>query len=207
MLDAFVESEAVPAAWRRVISINWGPWRDVGMAARQIARPSRRDQREAFLRVAMTSEAAVAAFAGTLASAHPRVVVTGYDLHRAVSRAMQDRRQDEAARAESAADPVSPATDASARPQLSSGYEPPETDIERGLADIWRELTGVTTIGIHDDFFELGGHSLLATRVLARVSASLGVRLALRDIFEAPTVRRLAERIEAVATDREEILI
>lgn len=65
----------------------------------------------------------------------------------------------------------------------------------------------MTTIGIHDDFFELGGHSLLATRVLARVSASLGVRLALRDIFEAPTIRRLAERIEAVATDREEILI
>ncbi|HEY6432917.1 MAG TPA: SDR family NAD(P)-dependent oxidoreductase, partial [Acetobacteraceae bacterium] len=207
VLDAFVESEVVPAAWRRVLSINWGPWRDVGMAARQVTSRSHRDQREAFHRIAMTSEAAVAAFAGTLASAHPRVVVTGYDLHRAVSRAMQDRRQDDAAGAEGATDPVSLTTDASARPQLSSGYEPPETDIERSLAEIWRELTGVTAVGIHDDFFELGGHSLLATRVLARVSASLGVRLALRDVFEAPTIRRLAERIDAVATEREEILI
>ncbi len=207
VLDAFVESEAVPAAWRRVVSINWGPWRDAGMAARQIARPSRRDQREAFHRIAMTSETAVAAFAGILASAHPRLVVTGYDLHRTVSLAMQDRRQDDAFRVEGATDSVSPTTDASARPQLSSGYEPPETDIERCLAEIWRELMGVTTVGIHDDFFELGGHSLLATRVLARVSASLGVRLALRDIFEAPTIRRLAERIDAVAADREEILI
>jgi hypothetical protein len=54
--------------------------------------------------------------------------------------------------------------------------------------------------------------------VLARLTASLGVRLALRDIFAAPTIRSLAERIDAIAErrpsamvemsdDREEILI
>jgi hypothetical protein len=54
--------------------------------------------------------------------------------------------------------------------------------------------------------------------LLARVNASLGVRLALRDVFDAPTIRELARRIgemtpEAPASadtahdEREEILI
>ena len=83
---------------------------------------------------------------------------------------------------------------------------------------IWTELIGVTGLGVDDDFFDLGGHSLLATRVLARITAALGVRLALRDIFDAPTIRTLAERIDAtsgrrpsamveMSDDREEILI
>jgi hypothetical protein len=57
-------------------------------------------------------------------------------------------------------------------------------------------LLGVELIGRHDDFFELGGHSLLATRVLARVKESLGARLTLREVFEAPTVEKLAGRLE-----------
>jgi acyl carrier protein len=104
------------------------------------------------------------------------------------------------------------------RPELSSSFAPPATEIERRVAAIWTELLGIDSIGIHDDFFELGGHSLLATRVLARIDDACGVRLALRDVFDAPTIHRLAERIAAAAPaitgvsqspddDREEIEI
>ena len=47
-----------------------------------------------------------------------------------------------------------------------------------------------------DNFFELGGHSLLATAVLARIGQVFGLTIALRTIFEAPTVRALSERVE-----------
>ena len=80
------------------------------------------------------------------------------------------------------------------------------------LAAIWVELLGVDRVAAHDDFFHLGGHSLLATRVLARIRESLGVQLALRDMFDASTLQALAQRVqEGLATteanddDREEI--
>ncbi|MFN2416716.1 MAG: amino acid adenylation domain-containing protein [Pyrinomonadaceae bacterium] len=74
--------------------------------------------------------------------------------------------------------------------------EPPRTPTEESLAAMWGELLGVERVGVADDFFELGGHSLLATRLVARVRERFGVELALRKIFETPTVRGLAAEVD-----------
>jgi amino acid adenylation domain-containing protein len=73
----------------------------------------------------------------------------------------------------------------------------PRTPVEEMLAGIWGEVLGVERVGAEDDFFDLGGHSLLATRVASRVRAACGVELQVRALFEAPTLERLAERVEA----------
>ena len=104
-----------------------------------------------------------------------------------------------------------PGADGSARqsrPALSAAFEAPQTPLETSLAAIWSELLGIEAIGVQDNFFELGGHSLLATRVLSRVQESLGAQLTLRDIFDSPTVRKMAVCVaarKAGAEDREEI--
>ncbi|HEX8104872.1 MAG TPA: amino acid adenylation domain-containing protein [Solirubrobacteraceae bacterium] len=67
--------------------------------------------------------------------------------------------------------------------------------LEAHVAAIWSEVIGVSDIGPEDNFFELGGHSLQAGRVLARLASSTGVRLPLRTVFEAASVRDLSLRV------------
>ncbi|MEU7763198.1 phosphopantetheine-binding protein, partial [Micromonospora aurantiaca (nom. illeg.)] len=74
--------------------------------------------------------------------------------------------------------------------------EPPRTPTEEAIADVWRQVLRVDRIGIHDNFFHLGGHSLLATRVAIRLRAVFGCEVAVRTLFEQPTVARLAVAVE-----------
>jgi len=75
----------------------------------------------------------------------------------------------------------------------------PRTQVEETLAQIWREILGVTRVGIHDHFFELGGHSLLATQVVSRIRKTLKVDLPLRAIFDSPTIAGLAPTVESMS--------
>ncbi|MFZ0750089.1 MAG: amino acid adenylation domain-containing protein, partial [Pyrinomonadaceae bacterium] len=81
--------------------------------------------------------------------------------------------------------------------QSSSAYVPARTPTEELLAVIWADLLKVENAGIRDNFFELGGHSLLATQVISRIREVFDVEVALRELFEQPTIEALAVAIEA----------
>jgi acyl carrier protein len=79
-----------------------------------------------------------------------------------------------------------------------AGFDPPTSDVEKALADLWRHLLGVERIGRSDNFFELGGHSLMAMQLVSRVRDQFDADLPLKNLFEHPTLAGLAEVIEAL---------
>ncbi|MEM9566771.1 MAG: amino acid adenylation domain-containing protein [Cyanobacteria bacterium P01_E01_bin.34] len=89
------------------------------------------------------------------------------------------------------------------RSQLDTAFVKPTTELERTIAEIWQQVLGVDRVGLHDNFFDLGGHSLLLVQVHSQLLQELEARntpddtgeLSLVDLFQYPTVQRLADRI------------
>ena len=74
-------------------------------------------------------------------------------------------------------------------------YRAPANAIEEILAGIYADVLGLDRVGVEDSFFDLGGDSLSAMRLIAAINTSLGAGLAVRAVFDAPTVAQLARRI------------
>ncbi len=75
------------------------------------------------------------------------------------------------------------------------GYRAPANATEEILAGIYAQVLGLERVGVDDSFFDLGGDSLSAMRVIAAINTGLDAGLAVRAVFEAPTVAQLAPRI------------
>ncbi|HSR68613.1 MAG TPA: amino acid adenylation domain-containing protein [Acidobacteriota bacterium] len=72
----------------------------------------------------------------------------------------------------------------------------PEGQLQSALADLWKEVLGLTKVGRNDNFFAVGGNSLKCIQVLSRVDAAFGVQLSVRDFFSNPTIEGLADATE-----------
>ncbi|MBE9040090.1 AMP-binding protein, partial [Oscillatoriales cyanobacterium LEGE 11467] len=78
------------------------------------------------------------------------------------------------------------------KPTRETVAKTPQTEVESKLVCIWREVLGVSDIGIQDDFFELGGTSLSAVRAMSRIEEVFGKALGVATLFESSTIEQLA---------------
>jgi surfactin family lipopeptide synthetase A len=66
------------------------------------------------------------------------------------------------------------------------------SDLERKIADLWREALKRDDVGLNDNFFDAGGTSLLMLQIHTKLQV-LFPQVKVIDLFTYPTVRSLAE--------------
>jgi amino acid adenylation domain-containing protein len=71
----------------------------------------------------------------------------------------------------------------------------PETELERQIAAVWRDVLDTGAIGVHDNFFDVGGDSIASVRIAARLREA-GLPLKVRDLFEHQSVGALAACVQ-----------
>jgi amino acid adenylation domain-containing protein len=83
-------------------------------------------------------------------------------------------------------------------------FTAPSTPIEERLAVVLCALLELDQVSVHDNFFFLGGHSLLGTQLIAQIRCNFGVEVALRTLFDTPTIAELSSEIEQLILARVE---
>jgi len=73
-------------------------------------------------------------------------------------------------------------------------YEPPKTELEKQLVNIWQKVLRENRLGINDNFQYLGGDSIKAIGVYAEMS-KLNLKANFNDIFLYPTVKEFSKCI------------
>lgn len=79
------------------------------------------------------------------------------------------------------------------RPEISSDYVEPESNLEKELVNIWENFFRIDGVGIDDDFFELGGDSLKGMKLVNLYKNLLGEMVYVSIIFDALTIREIAQ--------------
>ena len=99
-----------------------------------------------------------------------------------------------------------PAPQPRAAEAADASHVPPRTPMERKLAAVWEQLFAPQRVSVTDDFFrELGGHSLLAARLVSELRQDPDLRgVSMLDVYEQPTVEKLAAKLERRLPNRHE---
>ncbi len=73
--------------------------------------------------------------------------------------------------------------------------EPPQSDMERHIAEVWSEVLGKRAIGRNANFFDLGGHSLLLAKTHVLLEERLEREIGIIELFRFPTVSSLSAHL------------
>jgi phthiocerol/phenolphthiocerol synthesis type-I polyketide synthase E len=187
--NCFLDAAAHAITTTRVLTVDWGSWKSVGMAV-TTALPEglERSRRRDVEALGMSVPEGLRALDTVLArAAVPQVTVSPVPVDDLIA----------------AAAAVQPA--AVDRDDPACTPRSPRQDAEQVVRDVLSEQLGVDDVGPDDGFFELGGNSLAAIQIVRAVNDRLGGRLTVADLFEAGTPARLAPLVVPAAPTAPEV--
>lgn len=72
----------------------------------------------------------------------------------------------------------------------------PTSPVEVLLAELWRQVLGISEVGVNQRFLDLGGDSILASLLVAKIQEQVEIEINLIDFFDAPTIAEQATIVE-----------
>jgi len=88
--------------------------------------------------------------------------------------------------------------------EMKQGSLEPRNEIERRVADIWREVLRKPTLGVLDNFFDLGGDSILAVQLTNRLAREFEVKISVPRLIQLATVAEIASWIDGLSSTNHE---
>ncbi len=176
----------------RVLNINWPIWREVGILADMKAQIGVEGWRDEALQKGITTRDAIEVLKRSFRANATQIIVSPEDLGHAIEEAWAFSDPSKALSAGKG-----PAATQALVNRSNVVIEEPKNEVERGVADIWTEVLGISPIGVQENFFDLGGHSLLAMQIVSRIRTAFETNFMLRDFFEGPTITKVAAAITA----------
>ncbi len=83
----------------------------------------------------------------------------------------------------------------SSRAVADDDLDPPRTELEQILADIWAEVLALKGVGIRQEFLLLGGDSLKMVHIIVRIYGRFGVEFPIATFFESQTIEEHAIKL------------
>lgn len=175
------------------LSINWGPWAEVGLAAATAERLKEQNASTQHLVKEIKIDQGLEVLEMLMKESDSQVVVLPFNLKNLLELYPAAAGMSFFAEVGGSETHL---TKLYARPKLEQAYVPPSTDVERKLTELWQQTLHIDKVGIHDSFFELGGDSVLAVQILSLVRKTFGISINPQEAFQAFTIEQLAKQLE-----------
>ena len=82
------------------------------------------------------------------------------------------------------------------RIDLKQQFLEPRDEMEEKLAEIWKTVLDIDTVGVLDNFFEMGGQSILAIRMMSKIQKEFGYELAPSALFQNATIAEMSRFLQ-----------
>ncbi|MDQ1353564.1 MAG: hypothetical protein QG657_3870, partial [Acidobacteriota bacterium] len=79
------------------------------------------------------------------------------------------------------------------RLSLKATFTPPGTEMEKEIANVWKEVLQTEQVDIDDNFFDIGGNSINIIKVEIKLEKFFNREIAVVDLFRYTTIRSLAQ--------------
>ncbi len=183
---------------RKTLSINWPAWKDTGMAVEYGVNT------DGDIFRAIDSKTAVSAFGTVLGLSVGNVIISEINSSDYTAKGRLPLTLPEKSHKTETTDTkeylhveVGDRNKVKLTGRINGKYTP----IEIEIAQAWGKVLGLTEISIHSSFHSLGGDSIHSIQLYKLLEGRFGEMLDITDVFDYPTISRLAEFLVGKSRD------